>query len=258
MLTHNKKQAKIIKKKCFAALYEPSNPKEDTMRVKRTKKLTGTLLLASCLAGAMFMGCNQYNHLSASKLKALKLAAVRGDGEAANELSFYYGYILDDTNTLHWASIGAENGYLYATLYLVIILTGEKADDEVIARRIFWLFILDDVFGYDIDYSFNLEEIGYSVETARPPGDNLFPHVTALSEYDVDRYKEGALKGSGQAALVLANYLNTGGDAEETEYWYRIGAQNGNRECMRQYGEILLGKKDMLDQERGKFWLNRF
>jgi len=82
-------------------------------------------------------------------------------------------------------------------------------------------------------------------------------HVEKTQE-EAARYEEGAWLGSGQAALVLAAFSkNNSLEADAAEYWYRIGAQNGNSECMRQYGEILLGKDGSLDRERGRFWLNR-
>ena len=102
----------------------------------------------------------------------------------------------------------------------------------------------------------NLEDNGYTLETAKPPSDSLYPDIT-LDPNSTTRYQEGALEGSGQAALVLANHYSKASEAEEAEDWYRIGAQNGNNECMQQYGNILLGKKEMLDRERGKFWLAR-
>jgi len=112
-------------------------------------------------------------------------------------------------------------------------------------------FLTEDI-GYPIFCIKTLERYGYTLKTAKPPSDSMFPDIP-LTTSDVVRYKEGALKGCGQAALAVANYFKTAVDAEEAEYWYRIGAQNGNSECMEQYGNILLEKEDILDQERGKF-----
>ena len=111
----------------------------------------------------------------------------------------------------------------------------------------------------DIGYQINdayWDRLGYTPATARPPSDGLFPNKT-LAISDFVRYKEGALQGSGQAALALADHYSDTGDIESAEYWYRIGTQNGNSNCQYRYGNILAGKRDMLDQERGKFWLGQ-
>ena len=105
-----------------------------------------------------------------------------------------------------------------------------------------------------------LEREGYSLETAKPPSDSLFPNyatISILSESELQQCEEGALKGSGKAALIAAQYYSEiVEDPASAEYWYQIGAQNGNSECMYQFGNILLGKTVMLDIERGQYWLN--
>jgi TPR repeat protein len=71
------------------------------------------------------------------------------------------------------------------------------------------------------------------------------------------RYKDGALRGSGQAAFVIAEHYFRAGDMKSAEYWYRIGAQNGNAGCMYAFGSMLVEKQNRLDQERGRYWLAR-
>jgi len=104
-----------------------------------------------------------------------------------------------------------------------------------------------------------LLRVGYSLDTAQPPDDVLFlSDYTTLSEEEMIRIKEGALRGNGKAALILSQYFNeVARDAVSAEYWYRIGAQNGNIDCQYQYGNILSRKQDIIDQERGVFWINR-
>ena len=180
------------------------------------------------------------------------LKAVRGDGLAAHHLAYHFGFINHDYNaSLFWDTIGAENGNYPETQYgLAITLTWPGRDKEDMTRGIFWIYNM-----VVVDYRDSvewLERLGHTLESARPPGDALFPSLSSLSGSDLTRYREGALQGSGQAALVLAKYYESIG-TDSAEYWYRIGAQNGNKECQRQYGNILLGKEDTLDQERGKF-----
>jgi hypothetical protein len=118
------------------------------------------------------------------------------------------------------------------------------------------------------EYSFNpwpetavkgLKREGYTLETAKPPDDSLFDYdYTSLSETEIAACREGALQGSGKAALVIARYYGEIAKKTDSEtHWYQIGAQNGNVECMREFGSILSGKEGILEQERGKFWLYR-
>ena len=207
-----------------------------------------------------------YYRLSSGELARLKLEAVRGDGKAAGRISDYYSFTKSDhNNEFIWTLIGAENGDTYSMDVLTAFYVGVFGEDkENFTRAIFWLYQLA-IYDYEDTSNYywrsetfikRLESDGYTLETAKPPSDSLFPNIT-LDPNSIARYQEGALQGSGQAALVLAKHASAAGDAEEAEYWYRIGAQNGNSECMRQYGGLLLGKTEMLDQERGKFWLAR-
>ena len=222
----------------------------------------------SIIFAFLISGCTTgyYYDLSSRELARLKLDAVRGDGGAAHRISQYYRYTREDyNNTFIWTLIGAENGYRRSMDDLTAFyFGGYRIDEKCPMRAIFWLYQLAvsndlDTEGYWRQETFikQLENEGYTLETARPPGDSLFPPVSSLSGSDLTRYEEGALQGSGQAALVLANHYNNTGEAESAEYWYRIGAQNGTTECQEQYGNILMGKSENLDRERGKFWLAR-
>ena len=207
-----------------------------------------------------------YYNLSEDELARLKLEAVMGDGKAAARVVDYYLFTKGDHNNEYvWTLIGAENGDTLMMEHLSSIYLGASGKVyENFTRAIFWLYQLAI---YDYEETDNhwkaetfierLEREGYTLETAKPPSDALFPSMQTLTPSGTARYKKGALQGSGQAVLVLANYLITTGDAEEAEYWYRIGAQNGDREFMRKYGSLLLWKEETLDQERGKFWLGR-
>jgi len=227
----------------------------------RKKRFQKIVFLIALLAMGMSIACcimipSHEFILSKNKLEGEKLKAVRGDGAAAYDVGDHYSYGKSDyANAIKWYTIGAENGFQDLQYILYNDLTRNNENKDSFTRGIFWLYKL-----VVVEYRESkrrLEDKGYTLETAKPPSDALFPRREMLTQSELTRYTEGALQGSGQAALVLANYLSTAGDAEEAEYWYRIGAQNGNRECMVQYGGILLGKEEMLDQERGKFWLGQ-
>ena len=183
--------------------------------------------------------------------------AVKGDGVAARRLERHFFTGRGDYYTgVFWLTIGAENDNSEAQYGLAILLLDNKIDKDFHQRGVFWLHKMASIDYRDTEEW--LEKIGFSLDTAQPPCDELFSFkYTTLTREQMFQCKEGALQGSGQAALILAQYYNEiAKDTVSAEYWYRIGAQNGNIECQYQYGRILSGKQDMLDQERGKFWIN--
>ena len=184
--------------------------------------------------------------------------AVKGDGFFARRVGDHYDFVkLDYANAIYWYTIGAENDNLSSQQALYIHFLAYKQNNDFLLRGIFWVYKLA-VVGYpEVGVSERaLECHGYTLETARPPDDALFPfNYVTLSEQVQEQCKEGALKGSGKAALIMAQYFSeTAKDAGSAEYWYQIGAQNGNVECQYQYGSILAKKSDKLDKERGNFW----
>jgi len=192
------------------------------------------------------------------ELNELMIHALRGNGEAASRVAIHFIYgTRDETSGFFWDTIGAENGNLEATYGLVIRLLNNKNNKDMFTRGIFWLYKMAAI-GYR-DTEKWLGRVGYSLETAKPPDDRLFPfNYTTLSEEEIIQCNEGALQGSGKAALILAQYYNEiARDIVSAEYWYRIGAQNGSTECQYFLGQIMKGKIDELDQIRGEFWLRR-
>ena len=225
-------------------------------------------------AGIMLSCCSStwmVYDLSKSELKDLSLKAVKGDGEAAFRVGNYYEYSADSTlenykKMLFWYTIGAENNYPNAHLDLSLILTSEfnkSNEKELYIRGIFWLYRLatigENASDGVVEANTRLKNAGYTLETAKPPSDSLFSfNYATLTAQQRSDCEDGALRGSGKAALVIAQYYSeVAKDTDTAEYWYQIGAQNGNSECMYQFGNILSGKGEELDKERGKFWINR-
>ena len=210
------------------------------------------LVIQSCVATA---DCEPYR-LTQSKVEDLALLAVRGDGQAARSLIYYWQDKRDYANAEFWMVIGAENADAFSTETLCsYYLNRKKNDNEAFARAIYWLYQLAVSDWYAEHQIERLRQNGYTMETAQPPGDDLFPYKEGLSGDEIAQYKGGALKGSGQAALVLATYYNNSTNgAASAEYWYMIGAQNGDNTCRQYYGNILLGKDGKYEQERGDFW----
>ena len=219
-----------------------------------------TFVLFFYLGVILTVGCSSvyYNRLSKRKLEKTMMLAVKGDGEAALlvERHFSIGYN-DSNDATIWDTIGAENDYPESQYGLAYTLLDYSHDPESKLRGIFWLYKMV-VIGYR-DAEEWLEKKGYTLDTAQPPDDSLFPYeYTQLSETELEDCKTGALRGNKKTALILGKYyeeieINN----ELSEYWYRIGAQNGNPECQYILGQIMSDRDDQLDQVRGKFWLDR-
>jgi TPR repeat protein len=181
----------------------------------------------------------------------LALQAMAGDGEAANSVAVYYNDYQYYDIANEWEMIGAENGRAnsqWNTAYHI----SYPANISATTRAVFWLRVLTK--NGDIGSKKELESHGISVNFDFPP-DSSFPasHV-GMSAATISYCKEGALKGSGKAALLLAQYYS-GTNSGESEYWYRIGAQNGNSECQHNLGLIYQAKPEKLNKTRGTFWL---
>lgn len=73
-----------------------------------------------------------------------------------------------------------------------------------------------------------------------------------ISESNVKEIEIKVKHGNKFLSLKLAQYYKD--DDEKYKYWLRIGAQNGNKECMKKYAEILKQSDDEYDKIRSEFW----
>lgn len=180
--------------------------------------------------------------------------ALEGDAESAHELSVFYEYSYNNLDDLYkyekaefWLAIAAENdsdGYYMKELasYLISINPNHNT------RGLYWLYKSSEK-GYDKAKS-AIEKIYYKYNFS-------FADDSDYTDFDTEKievYKEGALRGSSQAALFLANYYKECVDEEQMIYWLRIGAQNGSKECMKKYAEVLSQGSDKNDIIRAEFW----
>jgi hypothetical protein len=205
-------------------------------------------------ADSNFIPSTAGSFIPSSEIPSLELAAIKGDGEAANKLAkhFYYAFN-DECNGDYWELIGAENGNINSAHNVATALLFYNTSD---IRGIYWYRIAaKHGFNSSIN-ALNLLGIPINFDI---PDDSIFKQMPDYLTFEqIEQCEENALKGNGIAALVLANfYYKVESDNEKSEYWYRIGTQNGNNECQVSFGNILISKDDMLSQERGKFWLNR-
>jgi TPR repeat protein len=183
--------------------------------------------------------------------------ALNGDPDVAFRLVRHYGFgSYNVQELLKWLTVGAENGHL-ESIYGLTILVNHETDYRLRVRGIFWLYQLAKR-GYR-ETGAKLIKLGYSLDTASPPVDGLFPDdYSRLTITELEQCENGALKGNRKAALLLGKYYGEIQlDIDLSEYWYRIGAQNGSSECQYILGQMLSGKDNEFDQIRGKFWLKQ-
>ena len=206
----------------------------------------------------VWYGLNDSFDIPNDKLKQKIINALAGEPDESREIALYYGLFLFDYNESYkWFIITAENNHREAHYMLANILLNFPPDLDSKTRGIFWLYGMAKI-GYR-DTEEWLEREGYTLQTARPPDDSYFPDDYArLSETELEDCETGALQGNKKAAWLLGKYYSEiQVDNEFSEYWYRIGAQNGSPECQYILGQIMSTKEDELEQMRGKFWVDR-
>jgi TPR repeat protein len=191
--------------------------------------------------------------ISSSEIPAFELEAIRGNGEMALKLSQFYKYALNEISKAHeWEIIGAENGNVISQHNTANALLYNNNSD---IRGIYWYRIAASNGNESSKGELDLLGVSYEFDII---ADLIFESMPQdLTDKQIEQCKQGALKGNGKAALILAGYLKEKiKDKNEIEYWFRIGAQNGNLECQYNLGLILCAKPEQINQERGKFWLN--
>lgn len=220
------------------------------------------LIITPCFANDLF-------YLDAPEIVIKEKEALRGNPEAANELSLFYEFSNSAHNdderyekASYWILIAGENdvnGFYMRELSTDIIC---KSPNKLKTRGLYWLYLSaarEDRFATE-DIEKNHNEYNFSFAN-----DSDYEQ---FNKDNLDFYKDGALRGSPTAALYLANYLegNRGvsklmsepiemiSDKSSYIYWLRIGAQNGSKECMRKYASILRNSTYKNDNIRAEFW----
>jgi TPR repeat protein len=197
--------------------------------------------------------------ISESLLEQKEIEAMNGNAKVADEIAdhFWLGK-MDYPAALYWLGIGAENGHLESYRGLVILLSLNK---NYGSRSLYWLHRMMIANYRSRDVLNLIEQLGLSVVDIQPPDDDLFSFTATpvfFSDEEIIYYEEGALCGSGRAALILANYYREVSiDLSLSEYWYQIGAQNGNVECYYQLSHCLKNSSNKLKNIRSLFWLKR-
>ena len=59
---------------------------------------------------------------------------------------------------------------------------------------------------------------------------------------------------SPKTPITIINYFKNLSDVEQIKYWLCIGAQNGSKECMKEYADLLRKSSNKNDNIRAGFW----
>ena len=185
--------------------------------------------------------------------------ALQGNPGAVDILIDHYAYIQDIDNELrisklnYWLEILIENDitprsqYNYYTIKECYNFDNQK-------RRLFWLYT-SAARGFELALS-NVERSRKKQIVFTMANNSDYP-IEELKEKQVFFYEDGALRGSGTAAYSLGKYYERINKKNAASYWCRIGAQNGNNDCMLKYAKILSNSEVEFDKLRSSFWIKK-
>ncbi len=176
--------------------------------------------------------------------------ALKGDLYAAFDLFDHYMSVSMDfkddfmNKASYWSVIAAENDTYGRNMYTLYSFNKYfNVISEV--RSIFWLKK-----SAGLKYKDSLDEI----ERLKISIEDEFTMDVSSHKFSLEEYEESAEAGNQQAAVYLSDRYKKAGDKELEKYWLRICAQNGNKECMKKYAELLKQSKDEYDNIRAEFW----
>ncbi|UTC65676.1 sel1 repeat family protein [Treponema sp. OMZ 788] len=185
--------------------------------------------------------------------------ALQGDLRAVDALVDHYGYIQNINNELrisklnYWLEILVENNttprgqYIYYTIKECYNLGNLK-------RGLFWLYMSA---ARGVELALSSVEYSRKKQIVFTMANNSDYPIEKLKEEQVFFYEDGALRGSGTAAYSLGKYYEGINKKNKASYWYRIGAQNGNNDCMLKYAKMLRNSESEFDKLRSSFWIKK-
>lgn len=214
------------------------------------------VLIVLLIGGGMNIYCNENEkeyylvsnpEISFSEVDKYKELTLMGNIEATSKLLDYYTLENFDKETLlFWGEIASENNAKYLMYNYSQILLDKEIKN---LRGLYWLFLAKEK---GVDFAIkDCSKIAFEFAD-----DSLFSNTKVTSE-NLEYYENGALRGSGLAALGLAEYFEDAEDSNNYTYWYRIGAQNGSSECQLKYAEILKESSLSMDVIRSNFWFEK-
>ncbi|WP_191018244.1 hypothetical protein [Treponema zioleckii] len=201
------------------------------------KMLISTIFFLSCIINSILAESDNGGLMinSLKKLEATKKNAMDGNAVEAFRLFEHYGLALNDSSNGNlWLEICAENGSSYG---MFAFSNSLKRNGEI-ERAKFWCFnaIKDSDFRFEKE-NFYAENPNFTI-----------PIIENISALDFSALKVFALQGNIKAAEKLS---------EIDSSWLRIASQNGSKNCMKKYSELLEKKGDELSMIRSRYWLNK-
>jgi len=220
---------------------------------------------------------NQQSRFSEKELKKMESKALKGDFKASMTIVDYQLIDLQDSDTdIFWTCICFENNKSKGSWNFAYLNYMENEN----SLRYQYLIFLSEEFMIQNSTKEWLEikkewyaDFHKKFPDFKSSDDNLkFNDVT---EENYQYFCDKAFSGSGLAALKLAHFYENQTDKNVYDaykrlldigckynpdeenlpiFWLRIGAQNGNKECMRKYAEFLRKSSDKYDNIRAEFW----
>ena len=205
------------------------------------------------------------NEVNKENIVDLQYQALTGNSDSLLKVLDYFRFWNYNREKVEfWELIDAEDGERFSAYnYSNHCYSGSR----VSSRAAFWL--LKDRQERDSNSMdpYVSPEMKAFLESLDP--ESLSANVDSIS--DVDVLKDYAFKGNRDAAYKLSklcgdedrhqSLLKIGAVFAKSEYWensrcfwLRIGAQNGSKECIREYIELLKNSTDTFDNARAVFW----
>ncbi|MCL2722652.1 MAG: hypothetical protein FWD47_15090 [Treponema sp.] len=204
-----------------------------------------------------FKPISQSARLDSLTIYELSILALSGDIQSANKIATHYGIAeRNDEKMYKWYLINSENNDSQSQ-YSIWSYRNLFHDDFILdyERRLFWLFQSrknDNEFALNyISYEYIINECMFIKEIQYKEKIDIVIDNNNLNSLEIR-----AMRGNGIISLKLAEYYEQINN-EKMVFWLRIGAQNGNKECMIKYGNYLINKNDELNIIRGEFWLQK-
>lgn len=226
-------------------------------------------------AAAILFCSSSKSRLSEKEIRKMEFKALSGDFYAAMELSDYYGIDLQDIETsMFWNCICFENDPIKGSWNFASVNLMQDGK----SLRYQYLLFLGEQFYKELDSSSFIIQRYEEFHKQFPNFEFADDNLEIAADVTEDNYKyfyDKALSGSGKAALKIAKFyepLTNKTDYENHErllnfafrydpsaerfpfFWYKIGAQNGNKKCMIEYAGLLRNSNDRYDNIRADFW----
>ena len=186
-----------------------------------------------------------------SSFENLKEKILSGNLDATNEFLDYLQFNTEciTAEIINWEQIASENELVNLAnsginihMYNYALTLKDIEKDET--RAVFW--ILRSNIDYKSDPTCNRIIEKYQTIINSSTNDLLSDQI--------DELKKLAKIGSKEAAENLYLFFSKN-NKMESDYWLRIGAQNGSKKCMQEYSDSLRRKSDKYDNIRAGFWI---